>query len=73
MPDGPLIQAVDLRNTPEGSGYGRTHGPTHCFIYIDKPPFLTFSSLLGPKLAMCDLQSVSDQLLKAVELHWHWF
>ena len=35
MPNGPLILAVDLRNTPECSGYGRTHGPTHCFIYID--------------------------------------
>ena len=31
MPDGPLILAVDLRNTPKGGGYG----PTHCFIYID--------------------------------------
>ena len=39
----------------------------------NKPPFLTFSSLLGPKLAMCNLQSVSDQLLKAVELPWRWF
>merc|ERR1712112_558410 len=27
----------------------------------NKPPCLTFGSLLGPKLAMCDLQSVSDQ------------
>ena len=35
-PDGPLILAVDLRNTPKGGGYGRTHGPTHCFIYIDE-------------------------------------
>ena len=37
-PDGPLILAVDLRNTPKwggGGGYGRTDGPTHCFIYID--------------------------------------
>ena len=32
-PDGPLILAVDLRNLPKGGGYGRTHGPTHCFIY----------------------------------------
>ena len=24
-PDGPLILAVDLRNTPKGGGYGRTH------------------------------------------------
>ena len=39
----------------------------------NKPPCLTFYSLLGPKLAMCDLQSVSDQLLKAVELPWRWF
>ena len=39
----------------------------------NKPPCLTFGSLLGPKLAMCDLQSVSDQLLKAVELPWRWF
>ena len=30
-PDGPIILAVDLRNTPEGGGYK----PTHCFIYID--------------------------------------
>ena len=35
MPNGPLIVAVDLRNPPKGGGYGRTHGPTHCFIYID--------------------------------------
>ena len=35
MPNGPLILAVDLRNPPKGGGYGRTHGPTHCFIYID--------------------------------------
>ena len=35
-PDGPLILAVDLRNTPKGGGYGGTHAPTHCFIYIDE-------------------------------------
>ena len=34
-PDGPLILAVDLRNTPKGGGYGGSHAPTHCFIYID--------------------------------------
>ena len=34
-PDGPLILAVDLINTPKGGGYGRTDAPTHCFIYID--------------------------------------
>ena len=28
-PDGPLILAVDLRNTPTGGGYGRTDGRTH--------------------------------------------
>ena len=41
-PDGPLILAVDLRNTPKWGGVvtdGRTHGPTHCFIYIDDPIF----------------------------------
>ena len=30
-PDGPLILAVDLRNTPKGGGYGRTH--TLLYIY----------------------------------------
>ena len=25
MPNGPLILAVDLRNTPKGGGYGGTH------------------------------------------------
>ena len=39
-PDGPLILAVDLRNTPKGGGYGRTDAPTHCFIYIDEKYFI---------------------------------
>ena len=30
-PDGPLILAVDLRNTPKGGGYKRTH--TLLYIY----------------------------------------
>ena len=30
-PDGPLILAVDLRNTPKGGAYGRTH--TLLYIY----------------------------------------
>ena len=33
-PDGPLILAVDLRNTPKGGGYGRTHARTHTLLYI---------------------------------------
>ena len=31
-PDGPLNLAVDLRNTPKGGGYGRTH--PHTALYI---------------------------------------
>ena len=33
MPDGPLILAVDLRNTPKGGGYGRAH--TLLYIYYN--------------------------------------
>ena len=46
-PDGPLILAVDLRNPPKGGGYGRTHGPTHCFIYIDITLFGLFFELFS--------------------------
>ena len=35
-PDGPLILAVDLRNTSKGGGYGRTHTLLYIYRYVFK-------------------------------------
>ena len=63
----PILLVMTLLQCPTHLGTAGIQGS------YGQIPCLTFSSLLGPKLTMCDLQDVSDQLLKAVELPWGWF